>query len=119
MATANDVVKPAKKQASRQKKSKEVNDGKTPEKKANEPVKAQREPFKYERTAKLTRSLVEEMGAQPKTIADAILSSKQALSNEQIAALVKGKIKSVQPLTRVTSFYLTKWKKQGLVARAS
>lgn len=105
----------ATRKASEQGKSKEANDGKGPEKKAKGPVK--RQPFKYQGTAKLTSSLVKEMGEQPRTIAAAILSSKQALSNDQLATLVKGKITSVQPLTRVTSFYLTKWKKEGLVAR--
>jgi hypothetical protein len=71
----------------------------------------------YQATGKLTSSLVKEMGVQPQAIAAAIVGSKQPLTNEQIQTLIKGKVKSVQPLSRVVSFYLTKWKHDGLVAR--
>jgi hypothetical protein len=69
----------------------------------------------YELTAKGTAQLInEEIGAQPALVAGALKNMKQATAAD-IALKIDSKLETKQPVMRVVGFYLTTWKKDGLV----
>lgn len=70
----------------------------------------------YELTAKGQKELVEaeDLGAQPKLIAQALNRKGQATSADLVQA-IDSKVKTRQPVERVVGYYLTTWKSEGLV----
>lgn len=71
----------------------------------------------YELTPKGIKELIDAEdapGAQPALVAGALKSMGGATAAE-IANKIDKKIESVQPVMRVVGFYLTTWKREGLV----
>lgn len=83
--------------------------------KKNTTVRKPRQGNTYELTAKGTAQLInEEIGAQPALVAGALKNMGGATAAE-IADKIDKKLETRQPVMRVVGFYLTTWKKDGLV----
>lgn len=83
--------------------------------KKNATVRKPRQGNTYELTAKGTAELInEEVGAQPALVAGALKTAGKATAAE-IADKIDKKLETRQPVMRVVGFYLTTWKKAGLV----
>jgi hypothetical protein len=95
--------------------TKKSNSKKSSNSKKNSTARKPRQGNTYELTAKGTAQLIdEEIGAQPALVAGALKSAGKATAAE-IADKIDKKLETRQPVMRVVGFYLTTWKKDGLV----